>query len=70
MTDDDELTALEERIAHLVAEADTLSDELARQAREIEGLRRQVRMLLEREAEREYEEGGSVPLGDSKPPHW
>jgi len=67
---DDEFRALEERLAHLTLEADNLSDEVARQGRKIETLRRQVKLLLERAAERDYEEGGSVPLGDQKPPHW
>jgi SlyX protein len=70
MSTDDDLTALEERIAHLLSEAEDLSSEVARQAREIEALRRQVKMLLAREAERDYEEGGSVPLADVKPPHY
>ncbi|TCO73851.1 SlyX family protein [Rhodovulum euryhalinum] len=70
MTMDTELTALEERIARLIAEAEDLSDEVARQGREIAVLRRQVDMLLGREAQREYEDGGSVPLADQKPPHW
>lgn len=66
----DEFTLLEERIAHLTAEVDSLSDEVVRQGREIEGLRRQVAMLLAREAEREHEAGGSVPVADRPPPHW
>ncbi|MGC9419398.1 SlyX family protein [Rhodovulum marinum] len=66
----DELTALEERIARLMKETDELSDEIARQGREIDRLRRQVDLLLGREAEREYDGGGSVPLVDQKPPHW
>ncbi|GAA0284432.1 SlyX family protein [Rhodovulum strictum] len=65
-----ELTALEERIALLIREVEDLSDELARRGREIDLLRRQVDMLLEREAGREFEAGGTVPLADQKPPHW
>lgn len=67
---DDDLTALEERIARLIAEAEDLSGEVARQGREIAVLRRQVAMLMEREAEREADAGGTVPLADQKPPHW
>jgi len=70
MSMESELTALEERIARLMKEADELSDEVARQGREIARLRAQVDMLLGREAEREYDGGGSVPLVDRRPPHW
>ncbi|SIO39763.1 SlyX protein [Rhodovulum sp. ES.010] len=70
MSMDEELTALEERIARLIRETEELSDEVARQSKEIGLLRRQVDMLLGREAEREYDEGGGVPLADRKPPHW
>lgn len=63
-------TELEEKIAHLTAVVDDLSDVVARQGREIDVLTRRVHMLMEREAEREYEAGGTVPLADQKPPHW
>jgi SlyX protein len=29
-----------------------------------------VEMLMHREAERESEMGGTVPMADQKPPHW
>ncbi len=61
---------LEERIAHLMRTVDDLSDVVARQDKEIALLTRRVAMLMEREAERELAEGGSVPLADEKPPHW
>lgn len=70
MSLDETLTALEERIARLMKEADELSDEVARQGREIARLRAQVDMLLGREAERDYDGGGTLPLADRKPPHW
>jgi len=63
-------TLLEERIAHLMATVDDLSDVVARQQREIDALTRRVEMLMQREAEREYDAGGSIPLADQKPPHW
>lgn len=62
--------SLEETIAHLTRTVDELSDVVARQDGEIARLRRQVDALLEREAERIADEGGSVPLADSRPPHW
>ncbi|MGC9369860.1 MAG: SlyX family protein [Paracoccaceae bacterium] len=63
-------TLLEERIAHLIAAMDDLSDVVASQQREIDRLTRRVEMLIQREAEREYDEGGTIPLADQRPPHW
>lgn len=65
-----DLTALEEKIAHLTRTVDDLSDVVARQEREIARLTRLVTLLAEREAEREVTDGGAVPLADQKPPHW
>ena len=62
-------TSLEERIAHLARAVDDLSDVVARQAADIDRLTRRVTMLMEREAEREAD-GGSLALGDGRPPHW
>lgn len=64
-----DLTRLEERVAHLIRTVDELSDVVAAQAREIEVLNRRVRMLMEREAERE-EMAGDAPPADKPPPHW
>lgn len=61
---------LEEEVAHLRRVVEDLSDVIARQDREIGQLARRVEMLMAREAEREFEGGGSVPLADQKPPHW
>ncbi len=61
---------LEERLAHLIRLTDDLSDEVARQAKEIDVLNRRVAMLMHREAEREAEGTGGVVLGNEKPPHW
>lgn len=65
-----QVTKLEEAIAHLTQVVDDLSDIIARQEKEITTLKRRVGMLMEREAGREVAEGGTVPLGDEKPPHW
>ncbi len=67
---DDKITALEERIAHLSVTVEELSDVVAGQADEIARLTNRVRMLMEREAEREVADGGSVTLADQRPPHW
>lgn len=61
---------IEERLAHLERELSDLSEIVARQDREIETLTRRVKMLMAREAERDLDAGGSVPLADQKPPHW
>ena len=62
--------ALEERIAHLTRTVDDLSDIVARQQRDLDRLLRLTQMLAEREAGRETEGAGSIPLADQKPPHW
>lgn len=67
MTD---LTALEEKIAHLTRTVEDLSDVVARQEKEIARLSRLVGLVMEREAEREASDGSSIPLADQKPPHW
>ncbi len=64
------VTALEETVAHLSRTVDDLSEVLARQSGEIDRLTRRVQMLMNREAEREVEAGGTVPLADERPPHW
>ena len=66
----DPIHTLEEKVAHLQKTADELSDVVARQAAEIERLTRRVEMLMQREAEREQDQPGSVPIGDQRPPHW
>lgn len=66
----DRTRKLEERIAHLERMTDELSDVAARQEAEIARLTRRVEMLLQREAQRESDTGGGVPLADQKPPHW
>ena len=60
----------QERIAHLERELAELSEVVARQDRLIDTLTRRVQMLMEREAAREADTGGTVPLADQKPPHW
>jgi len=61
---------LEERIAYLERATDDLSEVVARQDSEIARLTRRVEMLMMREAEREVDTGGTIPLADQKPPHW
>jgi SlyX protein len=61
---------LEEKIAHLTRTVDDLSDIVARQENELALLTRRVAALMEREAGREFDGGGTIALGDQKPPHW
>ncbi len=64
------ITKLEEEVAHLTRVVEELSDVIARQDTALSRLSHRVQMLMEREAEREMDAGGSVPLADQKPPHW
>jgi len=64
------ITALEEEIAHLSRVVEDLSGVIARQDTDISRLSHRVQMLMEREAERELDAGGSAPLADQRPPHW
>ncbi|MBB5720517.1 SlyX protein [Loktanella ponticola] len=67
MTD---VTHIEEQIAHLTKTVEELSDIVARQENELAVATRRLAMLMEREAGREMDAGGSVPLADQRPPHW
>jgi SlyX protein len=66
-TDRIDLTAIEERLAHLQRSVDDLSDVIARQEREIARLAARVALLMEREAERAA--ATDAPAGP-RPPHW
>lgn len=63
-------TQLEEQIAHLTRTVEELSDIVARQENELAIASRRIAMLMEREAGRELDAGGTVPLADQRPPHW
>jgi SlyX protein len=65
----DRVEALEERVAHLMRAVEDLSDVVARQATEIAGLERRVRLLMERAAEEEALRG-EAPEANVRPPHW
>lgn len=64
------ILALEEQIAHLTKTVEELSDVLARQEQVIEVSTRRLAMLMQREAGREADGGGTVALADQRPPHW
>ena len=61
---------LEERIAHLTRAVEDLSDIVRAQGSQIDRLTQRTRLMMEREAEREAEAGGQIPLADQRPPHW
>ncbi len=63
-------THLEEQLAYLIRTVEELSDIVARQETELAVAQRRLAMLMEREAGRELDAGGTVPLADQKPPHW
>jgi SlyX protein len=64
------MMALEEQIAHLTKTVEELSDVVARQEQVIEISTRRLAMLMQREAGREADGGGTVALADQRPPHW
>ncbi|WP_045387100.1 SlyX family protein [Falsirhodobacter sp. alg1] len=66
----DRIDRAEEEIAHLRKTVDEMSEIVARQSLEIDRLSRRVGLLMEREAERQTDMGGTVPLADQRPPHW
>lgn len=66
----EEISALQERLAHLERALGDVSDVVARQDKDIARLTHRLEMLMQREAEREYAAGGSVPVADRPPPHW
>ena len=63
------LEALEFKVAHLERSLAELSDVLARQQRELDGLRERHRQLLARLAEWESPTGASAD-GHEPPPHY
>jgi SlyX protein len=67
---DERAERLEAAVAHLTRLAEDLSAVVAEQAARIDRLDRRLGLLMEREAEREAEAGGTVPLADQRPPHW
>ncbi len=66
----DRITDLEIQLAHQAAAIEDLSDVVRIQGDDIARLRRRLALLLERAAETELAEGGTVPLADRRPPHW
>ena len=63
-------TNLEEQIAHLTRMVEELSDVVAAQQQDLDKAMKRLGILMQREAQREMDQGGSIPLADQKPPHW
>ena len=61
---------LEEQIAHLNRTVEEMSDVVAKQQTEIATLTRRVHMLMQREAGRDQDAGGSATFGNERPPHY
>ena len=66
----DQVTKLEEQVAHLERICEDLSAMVAKPGAEIERLTRHTQMLMAREADREAAGTGGVILGDERPPHY
>jgi len=64
------LTDLEIQHAHLARTVDELNEVVAKQAREIDVLKRRVEMVMQRLASDEASTDGTIPLADQPPPHW
>ena len=63
-------THLEEKIAQLEKAVDDISSIVAEQHKELSLMVNRVRMLTEREAQREADGSGGVVIGDERPPHY
>lgn len=61
---------VEEELAYLRRVVEDLSEETARQGREIDRLSRRVALLLERAAEAEQAETGGTVIAGERPPHY
>jgi SlyX protein len=61
---------IEEQIAHLQHIVDDLSAVVADQQTRLMRAEARIGLLLQREAEREVEGGGTIPLADQTPPHY
>jgi SlyX protein len=64
------ITQLEETVAHLAHQLEELNEVVTRQDGEVSQLTHRVKLLLEREAQREMSNSGGVVLGDERPPHY
>jgi SlyX protein len=57
-------------ITHLTRTVEELSDQVARQAGQIDRLNARFQALLDRLPKQDSGEGSDIPLLDQRPPHW
>ncbi|MAD94374.1 MAG: SlyX protein [Rhodobacteraceae bacterium] len=69
MTKADEITSIEERLAHTIRMAEDLSEVVAEQAKQIIRLEKQMKAVIEM-ARNTAQAEGTVTFGDQLPPHW
>jgi SlyX protein len=67
---DNRLEAAEVHITHLMRTVDELSDQVARQAIEIDRLKTRFQLLLDRLSKPDDGDASDVPLLEQRPPHW
>lgn len=69
MTEVDEITSIEERLAHTIRMAEDLSEVVADQAKRIKRLEKEMKAVIEMARDTAQGEG-TVTFGDQLPPHW
>lgn len=69
MTEVDEITSIEERLAHTIRMAEDLSEVVADQAKRIKRLEKEMKAVIEIARDTAQDEG-TVTFGDQLPPHW
>jgi len=67
---DNRLTELEIQAAHQARQIEELDEVVRAQAKTIDLLELRLRAVANRLAEAEASQGGSVQIGDQKPPHY
>ena len=69
MTEVDEITSIEERLAHTIRMAEDLSEVVADQVKRIKRLEKEMKAVIEMARDTAQGEG-TVTFGDQLPPHW
>ena len=67
---EDRVEAAEVHIAHLTRTVDELSDQVARQADQIDRLCVRFQILLDRLSKQDVGDASDAPIVDQRPPHW
>ncbi len=66
----DRAESAEIHISHLTRTVEELSDQVARQADQIDRLNKRFQGLLDRLSKQDSGEDSEVPLLEQRPPHW